>query len=37
MQIVYVAISLVVCFLYFQVLDWFLMDAQGLDYFYMFR
>jgi len=33
----YVAISLVICFIYFQFLDWLLMDAQGLDYFYMFR
>ncbi len=37
MTAVYVAISLVICFVYFQFLDWLLMDAQGLDYFYMFR
>lgn len=37
MTAVYVAISLVICFIYFQFLDWVLMDAQGLDYFYMFR
>ena len=37
MQFVYVVIGLVVSFVYFQALDWFLMDAQGLDYFYMFR
>lgn len=37
MQFVYVIVSLLVCFIYFQALDWFLMDAQGLDYFYMFR
>ena len=33
----YVAVSLVICFIYFQVLDYVLMDAQGLDYLYMFR
>lgn len=33
----YVIISLVICFVYFQALDYVLMDAQGLDYFYMFR
>ncbi len=37
MTFVYVIISLVVCFVYFQTLDYILMDAQGLDYFYMFR
>ncbi len=35
--ILYVIVSLVICFGYFQFLDWVLMDAQGLDYFYMFR
>ena len=37
MTFVYVIISLVVSFVYFQTLDYILMDAQGLDYFYMFR
>ena len=37
MTFVYVIVSLVVCFVYFQTLDYILMDAQGLDYFYMFR
>lgn len=37
MTFVYVIVSLVVCFLYFQTIDYLLMDAQGLDYFYMFR
>ncbi len=37
MTVVYVIVSLVVSFLYFQTLDYLLMDAQGLDYFYMFR
>lgn len=35
--VIYVVVSLVICFAYFQFLDWFLMDMQGLDYFYMFR
>jgi hypothetical protein len=33
----YVLVSLVISFVYFQFVDWALMDAQGLDYFYMFR
>ena len=33
----YVGISLVISVAYFQFLDWFLMDMQGLDYFYIFR
>ncbi len=33
----YVTVSLVISFVYFQFLDWYLMDSQGLDYFYMFR
>jgi hypothetical protein len=37
MTAVYVMVSLLICFGYFQFLDWVLMDAQGLDYFYMFR
>lgn len=35
--VLYVIVSLVICFVYFQTLDYVLMDAQGLDYFYMFR
>jgi len=35
--ILYVIVSLVICFVYFQTLDYVLMGAQGLDYFYMFR
>jgi len=37
MTAVYVIVSILICFGYFQFLDWVLMDAQGLDYFYMFR
>lgn len=37
MTFVYVIVSLVISFVYFQTLDYILMDAQGLDYFYMFR
>jgi hypothetical protein len=37
MTAVYVIVSLLICFGYFQFLDWILMDSQGLDYFYMFR
>jgi hypothetical protein len=33
----YVIVSLVISVAYFQFIDWVLMDAQGLDYFYMFR
>ena len=36
-KLVYVIISLVISVVYFQFIDWYLMDAQGLDYFYMFR
>jgi len=35
--VLYVIVSLIICIGYFQFLDWLLMDAQGLDYFYMFR
>jgi len=35
--ILYVIVSLVICLGDFPFLDWILMDAQGLDYFYMFR
>lgn len=31
------AVMLVVWFFFFQVLDWFFMDFQGLDYFFLFR
>ncbi len=37
MTAVYVIVSVLICFGYFQFLDWILMDSQGLDYFYMFR
>jgi hypothetical protein len=37
MTIVYVAVSIAVCLAYFIGLDYVLMDAQGLDFFYMFR
>lgn len=37
MTFVYVIVSLIVSFVYFQALNYLLMDAQGLDYFYMFR
>ncbi len=33
----YVMISIVIAVAYFQFLDWFLMDTQGLDYFYILR
>lgn len=36
-KIIYIGISLVISVAYFQFLDWFLMDMQGLDYFYIFR
>jgi hypothetical protein len=29
--------SLILAAVYFTLLDWFAMDTQGLDYFYMFR
>ena len=37
MTIVYVVVSLVVCITYFLVVDHFLMDSQGLDFWYLFR
>ncbi len=33
----YLAISIVISVAYFQFVDWFLMDMQGLDYFYILR
>jgi len=36
-KILYVIISLIISVGYFQFLDWFLMDAHGLDYFYILR
>jgi hypothetical protein len=35
--IVYVLVSLVVCIAYFTAVDHFLMDSQGLDFWYLFR
>jgi hypothetical protein len=35
--IVYAAISLVICVAYFIAVDHFLMDSQGLDFWYLFR
>ena len=35
--IVYVLVSLVICIAYFTAVDHFLMDSQGLDYWYLFR
>ena len=34
--IVYALVSLVVCIAYFLVVDHFLMDSQGLDFWYLF-
>lgn len=35
--IVYVVVSLLVSITYFTLIDHFLMDMQGLDYWYLFR
>ena len=35
--IFYVAISLAISLTYFTIVDHFMMDMQGLDYWYMFR
>lgn len=35
--IFYVVISLAICLTYFTLVDHFLMDMQGLDYWYLFR
>jgi len=37
MTIVYVVVSLAVCISYFLAVDHFLMDSQGLDFWYLFR
>jgi len=37
MTIVYALVSLVVCIAYFLAVDHFLMDSQGLDFWYLFR
>jgi flagellar biogenesis protein FliO len=36
-KIAFMVGSLIVATAYFILLDWALMDMQGLDYFYMFR
>ena len=33
----YVIVSLVICLTYFMLVDHFLMDMQGLDFWYLFR
>jgi hypothetical protein len=35
--IIYGLISLAVCIAYFTAVDHFLMDSQGLDFWYLFR
>jgi hypothetical protein len=35
--IVYIVISTVICVAYFTLVDHYLMDMQGLDYWYLFR
>ncbi|WHZ15802.1 MAG: hypothetical protein OJF52_002648 [Nitrospira sp.] len=35
--IVYLVVSVLICVVYFTAVDHFLMDAQGLDYWYLFR
>ncbi len=35
--IIYALISLVICIAYFTAVDHFLMDSQGLDFWYLFR
>jgi hypothetical protein len=37
MTIVYVVVSLAVCITYFLAVDHFLMDSQGLDFWYLSR
>jgi len=37
MTIVYVVVSLVICLAYFTAVDHYLMESQGLDYWYLFR
>ena len=36
-SIMYGVISLIICVIYFTLVDHFLMDMQGLDYWYLFR
>lgn len=35
--IVYGVISFIICLVYFTLVDHYLMDMQGLDYWYLFR
>ncbi len=35
--IFYVLVSVIICLVYFTAIDHFLMDMQGLDYWYLFR
>jgi hypothetical protein len=35
--IFYILISTVICVVYFTLVDHYLMDMQGLDYWYLFR
>lgn len=35
--VLYLIISIVISVAYFQFVDWFMMDMQGLDYFYILR
>lgn len=35
--IMYLLISAVICLIYFTAVNHFLMDMQGLDYWYLFR
>lgn len=37
MKIAFAVGSLIVAAAYFTFLDWYAMDIQGLDYFYLFR
>ena len=36
-KIIFAIGSLILATIYFTFLDWFAMNIQGLDYFYMFR
>ncbi len=36
-KIAFLIVSLIVATAYFTFLDWFAMNIQGLDYFYLFR
>lgn len=35
--ILYVTVSVVICLAYFTAVDHYMMDMQGLDYWYLFR